>query len=265
MSRSRFEADYGDEDLDPPSTYEPIKVSRVVYTKRHPNGIHTLGVRRPKPYSLREENLYTTRRLMAAAQRQVFAKTIAEALDDLEPPVDHLDFTRPHASIPETSRARQVFQHHFADRNNRRKAALSFNDAARRYMRRANHQRPLLAAELGELGIFGVRIPDKPGLRFVGIHLTGEGADALKEENKGMMSALNAAELCVTTIGPGFYNVDPHLSLATTSSHRAAEAAIAGLNDNGLVETLRERLATPDNPGQLVSFGRILPELSPIQ
>lgn len=253
----RFEAG-DDDDSDLPETYEPIKSSKTLYNSKQP-GLRSRS-NAPRARTQKLERLYAAKRALAASQRQVFATAVTEALDGLDLSNTDLNLTKLSAAILTRAQSRVIFNGHFVQEKNRRHAADGFNSTVSEYAKQVNQQRPTAAAQFGELDIIGAKSETGAGRSFVVVRLVGEGADELRDENTGLITALNAAQPGSSPIESNLYNPKACISFASSYSYLAAETLMTRLQDEGVVETVTAQLGSEANPNHLAGFGRLLPD-----
>jgi hypothetical protein len=252
MPRHTYESGFEDDDFELPETYQPIKPSRRVYSSKQSGNSRSNAPRRDRSKQLGH---FSAKRSVVASQQGVLATVVAEALGARAPSAVGISPTKLYVAVAGETKARAMFDEHFAPGHDRRKARVNFNETADAYLREANRARPTISARLGELDILGALSSAGHGPSFVGVRLEGDGGDALIAENSGLLAVLNAAKLCTSPIRQQLYNDDPYLRLAMTRSYEAAEALLAQFQDSCLVLTMRNQLTTPDNPESLVTFG----------
>jgi hypothetical protein len=257
MPKVRYEADDGDHDLS--DLFEPIKPIKEVRGRKQTGTSRSAG--KSKPVPSKERGLYSARRFVIAGQSQVFGAAVAEALGKSDTDVKGVYVTEPHATILTRARSQKFFNSHFTAGNERPKAVAAFNRAVTGYVRLENQDRPVIPVRLGKLGIFGTSREAGHGTRFIGVYLSGEGGEQLRDEYVGIAAALDAAKFCSSPIEAEPPGSERHISLGKTSSQEQAEAFIAELKQAGTLAAISAQLVTPDNPEGLLVMGALTPEL----
>jgi len=153
------------------------------------------------------------------------------------------------------SQTQEAFKGNGRESDNRSEVTLRVNKAIDRYIERVNHRRPRVVTRLGELGIFDYRDPGQPGTRVVGLGLVGNGADELKDENRGLLMALSASTPGLPVLAEGYV---PRLDLLTAPDQQTAEGVIELLHGAQVIPSFKNYLS-PGTNGETaaITIGRL--------